>query len=155
MNATFPFAELDVSKLMANFKFPGLEYDTLIEAQKRNVASMQEAGSIVSKGLQEIAQRQVEMAQKGFEAAIAGAGEFAKAPNPEAGAKCHIAFCQKALETHMANLQELGEIARKTGGEVFEVVNKRFVEGLDEAITGAAAATNGAAKAAPKPKATK
>jgi len=155
MNATYPFADLDVSKFMANFKVPGFEYDALVEAQKRNVASMQEAGTILTKGFQEFAQRQVEMAQKGFEAAIAGADEFVKAPNPEAGAKCQIAFAQKALETQLANLQELSELARKTGGEAFEVVNKRFVEGLDEVISTTAAAANGAAKATPKPKASK
>jgi phasin family protein len=155
MNATFPFAELDVTKLMANFKLPGFEYDALVEAQKRNVASLQEAGTIMTKVWQEIAQRQVEMAQKGFETVVAGAGELAKAPSPEAGAKCHVAFCQQALETHIANLQELGEMARKAGGEALEVVNKRFVEGLDEVISTTAAAGNGAVKAAPKPKAAK
>ena len=156
MNATFPFAELDGTELMANFKVPGFEVDSLVEAQKRNVASFQEAGTIMTKGFQEIAQRQVEMAQKGFEAAIAGAGEFAKAETPEAGAKCQVAFAKQAIETQLANLRELGELAQKTGGEAFEVVNKRFIEGLDEVAATAAQATNGAAvKPAAKPKAGK
>jgi phasin family protein len=152
MDTQFPFANLDVTKLMANFKVPNFEYDALVEAQKRNVAMLQEAGTIVTKGFQEIAERQVEMAQKGFEAVIEGARELVKATTPEAGAKCQVAFCRTAFEVQIANMRELSQMAQKTGGEAFEVVNKRFVEGLDEVITAGGAAV---AKAAPKPKAAK
>lgn len=152
MDTQFPFANLDVTKMMANFKVPNFEYDTLVEAQKRNVATLQEAGTIVTKGFQEIAERQVEMAQKSFEAVIEGARELVKATTPEAGAKCQVAICRTAFESQIANLRELSQMAQKTGGEAFEVVNKRFVEGLDEVITAGSVA---AAKAAPKPKAAK
>ena len=79
MNSTFPFAEMDVTKFMANFKVPGFEYEALVEAQRKNVAAWQEVGERASKSFQTIAQRQVEMAQKGFEDVIAGAQDVATA----------------------------------------------------------------------------
>lgn len=151
MNTTFPFAE-DMNKLMASFKLPGFEYEALLEAQKRNVAAFQEAGTIASKSFQSIAQRQVEMVQRGFETALAGADRLAKADSPEAGAKCQIALAQEVFETNVAHLRELGEMAQKAGGQVFEVMNKRFVEGLDE-IAATTAKGNGTVRPGAKPKA--
>lgn len=151
MNSAFPFADLDVGKFMANFKVPGVEYEALVEAQKRNVATFQEAGTIASKSFQAIAQRQVEMVQRGFEAAFAGANDVIKAKTPEASLKCQAALAQRAFETNVANLREIGELAQKAGGQVFEVVNKRFLEGLDEIMATAAKAEASAPKMA-KPK---
>jgi phasin family protein len=153
MNSTFPFAEMDVTKFMANFKVPGFEYEALVEAQRKNVAAWQEVGERASKSFQTIAQRQVEMAQKGFEDAIAGAQDVATAATPEDGAKRQVAFAQQALEAQIANAREIGELAQKVGGEVYELVNKRVVEGLDEWQAVSEAANGSAPKAAPKSKA--
>lgn len=154
MNTAYPFAEMDMTKLMANFKLPEFEYGSLVEAQKRNVATFQEAGALASKTFQAIAQRQFEMMQKGFEAALAGANQVVKADSPEASAQCHIALAQKAYETQVANLREIGEMAQQAGGEVFEIVNKRFLEGLDEFAQTTAKVAQSAPRAA-KPKAAK
>lgn len=140
MNTAFPFADLDVSKYLASFKVPDFEYEALVEAQKRNVATFQEAGMLAGKNLQAIAQRQAEMVQKGLEAALAGTNDVIKAKTPEASIKCQAALAQRAYEAHLANLREIGEMAQKAGGEVFEVMNKRFLEGLDEIIATAAKA---------------
>jgi len=151
MNSAFPFADLDVSKFMSSFKVPGFEYEALVEAQKRNIATFQEAGTIAGKTFQAIAQRQVEMAQKGLEVALAGANDVAKAKTPEDSLKCQAALAQRAFEVQVANLREIGEIAQKAGGEVFQVVNRRFLEGLDELWANAAEFEAAAPKAA-KPK---
>ena len=148
MNAGFPFADLDVNKFMTAFKLPGFEYEALIEAQKRNIAALQEAGTVAGKSFQAIAQRQVEMAQKGFETALAGVDRVVKADSPEAGAKCQIAFCQQAVEAQVENFREIGEMTRQAGNEVFAVMNKRLAESVDE-IAGFAPA----AKTQAKPKA--
>ncbi|MDP6706955.1 MAG: phasin family protein [Alphaproteobacteria bacterium] len=131
MNTTFPYADFDVSKFMDAFKVPGFDYEALVETQRRNVAAMQEAGAVAGKGFQAIAQRQVEMLQQGFEDAASAAAEVATAATPEDGAKRQIALTQRAVETQTANLREIGEMAQTTGGEVMELVNKRFLEELD------------------------
>ncbi len=136
MNPTFPYADFDVSKFMDAFKVPGFDYETAIEAQRRNVAAMQEAGTIAGKGFQAIAQRQVEMLQRGFEEAANGAREVAEAATPEEGPNRQLAFTRQTIETQTANLREIGEMAQTAGGEVFELVNKRFVEELGAWSTG-------------------
>lgn len=150
MNPAFPFAELDVRKYMANFQVPGFEYEALVEAQKRNIATFQEAGTIASRNFQAIAQRQVEMVQRGLEAAFSGANDVAKAKSPEDSLKCQAALAQRAFEAQVANLREIGQMAQKAGGEVFEVVNKRFLEGLDEIVATAAKAESDFEAATPK-----
>ena len=153
MNSTFPFAEMDVTKFMANFKVPGFEYEALVEAQRKNVAAWQEVGERASKSFQTMAQRQVEMAQKGFEDAIASTQDVVTATTPEDGAKRQVALAQQAFEAQVANVREIGELAQKAGGEVYELVNKRVVEGLDEWQAVSEAANGSAPKTAAKSKA--
>ena len=131
MYTSFPFAEIDINKFMAGFKVPGFEYEALLEAQSRNLAALQETGTAVGANVSEIAQRQVEMFQKGVEDALSGAREVAQAATPEDGAKRQLSLAQQAVALQVENLKELGGLYQKAGSEVFGLFNSRLAEGLD------------------------
>ena len=61
-----PFANMDPSKfdltkMMSEFKLPGIDMETLMETQRKNIEAVTQANKVAVEGMQAIAKRQAEM----------------------------------------------------------------------------------------------
>jgi len=148
-----PFAEYDFTKVWGDFKVPAFDVEALMAAQQRNFDAMSVAGKLAVEGFQLVAQRQAEFVRDAVEQTTEAAQEYAKLAKPEDKLAQQAKYAKTAFQTGLDNMRELGGLMSKTATDAADVMNKRFVEGLDEFETIVATETNGAApaKATAKP----
>jgi len=126
-----PF-DTDVTKLMAEFKMPGVDMETVLATQRKNIEALTKANQLAIEGLQTVARRQAEIIRAGFEEASAMAREMFQQHSPGDRVTKQTDAAKTALEKAFGNARELSEIVTKAQQEAFEVINKRLTEGLDE-----------------------
>lgn len=127
-----PF-ETDVTKLMAEFKLPGIDMETVLATQRKNIEALTKANQLAIEGLQTVARRQAEILRAGFEEAQTLARDMfqGKASSEDRVSK-QTEATKHALEKAFGNARELSEIVGKAQQEAFEIINKRMTESLDE-----------------------
>lgn len=127
-----PFATVDFTKYVADLKVPMIDVTKVVAAQKRNFDAVAAANRAVTDGLQALFHCQLAMARRNAEELAAALQELTSADAPQAKVARQAELTKEAYERAIANLKELNEALARTNGEVFELLNKRFVEGIDE-----------------------
>ncbi|HTH96993.1 MAG TPA: phasin family protein [Stellaceae bacterium] len=129
---TNPFANLDVSKILGEFKLPGVDMETIVATQRKNIDALTKANQLALEGFQTVARRQVEIIRAGIEEASTHMRDMMSAKTNEERVAKQTALAKQSVEKAIANARELAEIVAKAQNEAFDVLNKRFTEGLDE-----------------------
>ena len=157
-----PFGEFDLSKMMAGFKMPQMpqmgqmpqvDVESMLSAQRKNIEAVQRANQVAAENFQAIARRQVEMMQSAMEEAATSVRDLMSAGSPEEGAKRQSELVQRSMEAAVSNMRELAEMTARSSQELFDCVNQRFSESLEEMRTvgaNGAAAGNGATRPSAK-----
>lgn len=132
MATTNPFATVDFTKYMADLKVPAIDVDKVVAAQKKNFEAVAAANKAAADGVQAMFQLQAAAAKQNAEKLTAALQELTAAGAPEAKAARQADLTREGYERAVANLKELNAALSKTNTEVFELLNKRIVEGLGE-----------------------
>jgi len=132
MATTNPFATIDFTKYMADLKVPMIDVDKVVAAQQKNFEAVAAANKAAADGVQAMFQLQAAAAQQNAEKLTAALQELTAVGAPEAKAARHADLTREGYERSVANLQELNAALTKTNNEVFELLNKRMVEGFGE-----------------------
>jgi phasin family protein len=128
-NPTPPF--VDVTKLMEQFKLPGIDMQAIVEARRKDIEALTEANRIAFQGMQALAQKQAEILQKSMQEAQAAMHGFAGG-QPAASAGNAGDLIQQAFQKALANMRELAEMAGRSQAQAMEVVGKRVQENIEE-----------------------
>jgi phasin family protein len=131
-NGKQSFLDLDVSKAFAGFSFPGLDVESIVASQRKNLEALTQANQLAVEGVQAIARRQVEIARQAVDEASAAFRELAQPGAPEERLAKNVEFAKHAFEKGLANAKELAELVTKANSEAFEVIQKRVAESLEE-----------------------
>ncbi len=132
MATTNPFAAMDFSKFMGDMKMPAVDVDKFVAAQKKNFEALTAANKVAAEGFQAVFQRQVAIARENLEEMTAAMQELTAAGEPEVKVARQAELTKEGYERAVAVLKELTDAVTKTNTDVFDLLNKRFVEGLDE-----------------------
>ncbi|MCP4406612.1 MAG: phasin family protein [Gammaproteobacteria bacterium] len=132
-----PFANLDpskfdLSKMMSEFKFPGVDMETLMETQRTNIEAVTQANKLAVEGIQAVAKRQAEMLSEAMDAVSEAAKEIASASSPQEFTSKEAELVREGFEKALANMRELAELVGKSNSETFELMKSRFTESLKE-----------------------
>ncbi len=151
MTKTNPFADLDLTKIMGEFKVPEVNVDLFVQAQRKNFEAFASANQLAFEGIQAVAKRQGDILRETIEQLTQAGKELAAIDQaPEARVAKQAELAKTAFEKAMANLRELGDMLIKANGEAAEVITHRISEALDEvkeaAVNGKAHKGNGKAK---------
>ena len=118
-------------KFGESLKLPTPEIDKMVEHQRKNIQAFQDAMQATSSGTQEFMSKQREQ----LESALADVTEMFQSFNPTEPSKMasdQMEFARKSFETAIKNTTELGEIARDTGTESFNILRKRMEDSMAE-----------------------
>jgi phasin family protein len=118
---TNPFG--DLTKMLEQFKVPGVDMSALVESRKKDIEAIVEANKTAYDAMQAFARKQTEMlsqAMQDIQEATKGGG----AADPGKHAEVARNACQKALE----DMKDLAEIARKSQVEAMASLTKRANE---------------------------
>ena len=113
----------DFTKLMKDFKLPGVDLAAIMDREKKNIEALTEANRVAFEGWQALVHRQAEILQESIKQAVGTVqGEVA-------GTK-RMDLAAHAFETALSNMRELAEMAAKSQKEAFDIIRKRVEDNL-------------------------
>lgn len=143
-----PFLDFDVTRLVGDFRVPGLDTDAMLASQRRNIEAIAKANQLAAEGMQAVMKRQAEILRQTVEEASRMMGAIAQAGGPEQQAAKQAEIAKAAFETAIANTKEIADLVARANQDTFAVINKRVAESMDEVRALMAKAAGG--KAGPK-----
>lgn len=132
MASANPYGTFDFTKFMADFKVPAFDIDKVMAAQKKNIETFASANKLAAEAAQSLFERQAALVRENVEELTAATQELLAAGEPKDKAARQAELTREGIERAVTNLKELNASVAKTNGAVFDILNKRFVEGLDE-----------------------
>lgn len=126
------FRNNDFTKALSSMQMPGVDADSIIAAQKKNMDALVEANKAAAAGYQDLFKKQLAIFEETTaEAQKALKGLDATRIDPEK-AKAQGDLAKAAFEKALSNMQALAEGAQKANLEAYEIVSARIQESLAE-----------------------
>jgi phasin family protein len=125
--------DFDVSKYLGDFKVPGVDVETIVASQRKNIEALTQANKLAFEGLQNVVKRQVEILRQSFDEIARLSKEFSEPGSPQDKAARQAEIAKDSFERVLSNARELTELVTKANNEAFELLNKRFSQSLEEA----------------------
>ena len=126
------FFDFDISKYLGDFKVPGVDVDSLVSSQRKNIEALTQANKLAYDGLQAVVKRQAEILRQTVDEIAQATKDIAEPGNPQDKASKQAELAKEAFERSLSNLRELSEMIAKANTEAFDLLNKRFTQSLDE-----------------------
>ena len=148
MNPMAAFTDFDFSKMMGDFKWPGMDASGLTglaDVGRKNMETVNAANRLAMEGMQAVAKRQMEVFRQSVEdfasvgKTLSGDGSV----NEKAAEQTQV--MKDAYEKSMGNAREISEMVTRSNTEVFDMLSKRFSENLEE-VSSTLKKGNGASK---------
>ncbi len=126
-----PFS--DLSKTFEQFKMPGVDANSFVDARRKDVEALVAANKITYEALQALAKTQTDMLTQ----AMQGAQETAKGAMAGTTTKGghmtqHAEAAQKAWQKMLADMKQLTEMVQKAQGEAMKGLTERARESVGE-----------------------
>ena len=121
----------DLTKMLEQFKLPGVDTKEIVEARRKDIDSLVQANQAIYDGMQAMANKQGELLKKSMEdiqSAMKGAAGGVGVGDP--GKQGELA--RKAYEKVLGDMKDLAEIARKSQTDAMAKITQRGSEHLDE-----------------------
>jgi phasin family protein len=113
----------DFTKLMKDFKLPGVDLAAIMDREKKNIEALTEANRVAFEGWQALVHRQAEILQESIKRAVGTVqGEDASAKRMD--------LASHAFETALSNMRELAEMAIKSQKDAFDIIRKRVEDNV-------------------------
>lgn len=122
----------EFSKMLKQYKLPGVDMDALVASQKKNLEALSSANRVAFEGLQAIAKRQAEILQETMNETSKAMDQLSKAGSPPDVAAQQAQIAKSAFERALANMRELAEMVSKANQDATNTINSRISATLDE-----------------------
>ncbi len=126
-----PF-DFDVTRIMAEFKVPGVDVEAVMTAQRRNIEALTSANQLAIEGMQAVARRQAEILRQTMEEMTRGTQSLLEQGPPEERLAKQTDLVKVAFEKALSNMRELAEMVAKANTEAANIISRRVAESLDE-----------------------
>ncbi|VFM95123.1 MAG: phasin family protein [Candidatus Kentron sp. G] len=120
------------SKIMQEYKVPGVDSTAILESSRKNIEALVSANRQAVEGLQAVVNRQGEMLRETANEAASALKQLSSGDNPSEVMTKQMELIKPALERVLLNARELAEMIQQSNTETFEIVKKRFEESLSE-----------------------
>ena len=123
---------MDVTKLMSEFKMPGMDMETILGSQRKNIEALTAANRLAFEGVQALMKRQTEILRQTMQEINAATQGMAATTSPQEKLAKQSTLAKETFERAVANMRELSEMVAKSNSEVFELLNVRLGQIMDE-----------------------
>ncbi len=128
----YPFFEMDISKVLSEFKLPGVDVDAILASQRKNIEAVTAANQLAIEGFQAVVRRQASILRQTLEETGTILTEALSAGSPEDKAAKQAELVKTAFEKALSNMKELAELVAKSNTEAANVISNRVSESLEE-----------------------
>ena len=121
----------DLTKMLEQFKLPGVDTQEILEARRKDIEALVQANQAVYDGMQALANKQGELlkvAMEDIQSAVKGAAGGAGVGDP--GKQGELA--RKAYDKVLGDMKDLAEIARTSQADAMAKITQRGTEHLEE-----------------------
>jgi len=128
-----PYA--DMMKFWSDYKapqMPSFDFTSVVNTGRRNAETLTAAGQALAENYQTIARRQAEIARSHVEKVLKSTKDMLVNGSPELNASKHAELAKSVFESSLNSLREVSELVTKSNFEVFDVLNKRASQSLEE-----------------------
>lgn len=124
--------DMDITKIMAEFKLPAVDVEALVTAQRKNLETLSTANRLALEGMQAVARRNMEIVQQAVADLTEAMKALAAAEAPPAKAARQAELLKSSYEKAVQNIRELQDMIQKMSHDTMGVLNRRVAEALDE-----------------------
>lgn len=123
----------EMTKMLGQYKIPGVDMDTVVASQKKNVEAVVAANRTVVEGVQAVLKRQAEIMQEAMAEMSKAVETLSKAgASPQAAVAAQVDLVKSGLERTFASMQEIAQMVAKSQSEATTQINTRITASLDE-----------------------
>jgi phasin family protein len=122
----------EIAKTIEQFNLPGVDVESLVASEKKNLEAVTSANQVAFQGLQAVAKRQAEILQEMMNEASTAVDSLSKAGSPREIVATSTELAHGAFEHALANMKQLAELVTKASEEVTNTINTRILASLDE-----------------------
>ncbi|PZP87202.1 MAG: phasin [Azospirillum brasilense] len=115
-----------------SMNMPSFDVSQAVSFGRRNAEAMTAAGQALSESAQAISRRQAELARQHVEKVLKTTKDMLVNGSPEINTTKQVELAKTMFESSLNNLREVSELVTKSGFEVFDVLNKRASESIEE-----------------------
>ena len=115
------FFDLDVAKMMSDFRFRPFDVDALMACQRRNIEALTQASQLTMEAAQTVARRQIEIARQTLEDMSALLRDLVQPGSTEDRIAKNTEYAKQILEKSVSNGREITLLATKAGTEAADV----------------------------------
>lgn len=119
-------------KIFSRIHLPGVDLDTVIDAQRKNIEALSDANEAAFGGARDLTRRQMEIFRETIDEAAKAIQDMKATPSAKDLPAKQAKVLQQAVEKALANMRELAEMATKSRQEAIEIVKARSSESLEE-----------------------
>ena len=127
-----PVWDVDFTKVLGEFKLPGVDVDAVLQAQRKNIEALTAANRTAAEGLQAFARRQGEILRQNLAELQTQFSTAVSAGAPEEKLAKQTELAKTAFEKAITDMKELAELLAKSNTEAAEIVSKRVSASFDE-----------------------
>jgi len=138
-----PFAgfKMPEFKMPAMPSLPSFDMTQMANVGRKNAEAVSAAGQAMAESAQAISRRQAELARAHVEKLLKTTKDMLVNGSPEINTTKQVEFAKTVFESSLNNLREVGELVTKSGFEVFDVLNRRASQSIEEISSTATATT--------------
>lgn len=124
---------MEMPKAFQDMKMPqGFGFETMMDAQRKNMQAFAAAGQTAAEGWQTIMRRQSEVTRQTIKESSEMLNAVMTASAPEEKMAKQSEMAKTVMDRSLASAKEMAEMATKTQYEALEVLSKRAAECMEE-----------------------
>jgi hypothetical protein len=139
MRTMTDFTDFNASfeRLMALFRYRGLDSGSLVPGQGQTMQQLIEAGQRVARDLEDLVRRQSEVIESSTRQLMGSAQALARPDQFKEASESNLKTLTSAAETTMTHIGQLAEVLMKYNAEVMQVMNRSVLGGMGAGMGGA------------------
>ena len=122
----------EIAKTIKQFNLPGVDVESLVASEKKNLEAVTSANQVAFQGLQAVAKRQAEILQEMMNEASTAVDSLSKAGSPREIVAKSTELAHGAFEHALTNMKQLAELVTKASQEATNTINTRMLASIDE-----------------------
>jgi phasin family protein len=131
--ASGPQSNMDFSRFFADMKLPALpDMETFLTANRRNLETLSAANRVALEGAQAVARRHMEIVQSNMTELTEAMQALAAPDAPQVKAVKQAELLKHAYQRAVAQMKELSDLIQQSNAEALSLINRRFIEAMDE-----------------------
>src|SRR5262245_53538271 len=105
-----PVWDVDFTKMLSEYKLPGIDLDAMLQAQRKNIEALTAANRTAAEGLQAFARRQSEILRQNMAELQSQLSSAVSSGAPEEKLAKQAELAKSAFEKAIKDMKELSEL---------------------------------------------